>query len=317
VKRTKYKSGADDLRTIGLASLNRIVEPLAKFLIEIGISAQEFNELVRRSLVRGALQVIKANDGHVSISRIAVATGIPRIEVTRLLSEAASTVKGPHRSKHRAQRILDAWFQQPGYQSDSGTPVPLKIYGNRPSLENLVRRHSGGMPIRAVLDELLRVGVVRLLPHQRIKVTSRAPTARGLTGNSLREFGDRTRDLLNTLAANTSETSGARLLATATADKIDGRLIPQIRRDLTEQGQAFWQTARGILESPSLGRVGTSDNEVNHVRAGITVFYFEDTSDSSKLSPSLQKARKNFSRKRTQVAKVSVARRLKNGSKKK
>jgi hypothetical protein len=103
-------------------------------------------------------------------------------------------------------------------------------------------------------------------------------------------------------------------LATASADKIDQKLMPQMRRDLAEQGQAFWQTARGILEPYSSTGSESLRKNANHVRAGITIFYFEDATDCDDLPPSSHTARKNFSRKKAHNSRANVSRRAKDRS---
>jgi hypothetical protein len=64
---------------------------------------------------------------------------------------------------NRAARVISAWVREPEFHDASGQPTPLSVEGDRTSFGVLVRRYSGDMPVRAILDELLRVRAVELL----------------------------------------------------------------------------------------------------------------------------------------------------------
>src|SRR5690606_39487572 len=96
-----------------------------------------------------------------SISRASILTGLTRKDVqARVASPPDFSGEVSEQHYNRAARVLSAWTRHPDYRNESGEPRALAIDGPDGFAE-LVRRHSGDMPARAVLDELLRVGAVR------------------------------------------------------------------------------------------------------------------------------------------------------------
>src|SRR5436190_1238040 len=59
-----------------------------------------------------------------------------------------------------AARVLTGLIRYSHFHNEKGRPRPLEVTGEA-GFSELVKRHSGDMPARAVLDELLRVGAVR------------------------------------------------------------------------------------------------------------------------------------------------------------
>ena len=69
---------------------------------------------------------------------------------------------------NRAARVITGWLRDPDFGDGNGHPSPLRMAGKRLSLRALVKSYSGDIPVRAMLDELIRVGAVRLLRDRRI-----------------------------------------------------------------------------------------------------------------------------------------------------
>ena len=61
-------------------------------------------------------------------------------------------------------RVVSGWVRDSRFLDSNGQPAVLPVEGNGVSFNELVRHFSGDMPVRAVLDELDRVGVIDHLP---------------------------------------------------------------------------------------------------------------------------------------------------------
>jgi hypothetical protein len=109
------------------------------------------------------------NSSRVNISGIAATTGIPRGEVSRILNSSGSLSNSAIRGRQNiSSKILSAWHCDPEYLTTARRPRDLKIFGGgRLTFESLVKKHGQGIPVRAVLDELRRVGAIRLLSSSR------------------------------------------------------------------------------------------------------------------------------------------------------
>jgi len=244
-------------------------------MFETGVTVREFSHLLRERAVRVAANRVLKESGRKSKSQIAIITGLPRSEVARILK---SSDKSPRKrlGLHPARRVLAAWFESPRFLKANGDPAVLPIFGKRKSFEQLVALHSGGIPVRAMLDELTRIDALEILPDQKVKAKSRVPILIGLTGGAISLIGERTRDLLDTLTSNLRRNSKPLFEGTALLDESDPKSVSLIRKEISEQGANFIDGANALF---GRSRHRTSRPDVGSkakCRLGVTVYYFED-----------------------------------------
>jgi hypothetical protein len=272
----------DPIRETTLSALGRLLEPIVELMFDTGVTVQQLGRLLREQAVRTAADRVFAEDKRISKSRVAIMTGLPRSEVTRILkSPPASIIKKS--GQPPARKVLAGWFDDPRFVHANGDPDVLPVFGKRRSFERLVALYSGGIPVRAMLDELIRIGAVEQLPNQRIRPNVRVPVSSGLSAGSLSTLGERTRDLLSTLLRNTRASANPLFEATALSDEVDGNWVPMIRKEIAAQGANFIGAANALLSRTPSREGGSSDRASNSVRLGVTVFYFED--DRNAMEP--------------------------------
>lgn len=143
-----------------LESCLQLLEPLAGLMLRAGIGAGELSDLCRRAFVLAATQTLATPRRRPNVSRIAVATGLTRQEVARLLRADKSPRKLELKQLQRANRVLAGWHADTHYSTRLGVPRPLQIGGSGYSFRRLVRTYGGDVPPRAVLDELRRASAV-------------------------------------------------------------------------------------------------------------------------------------------------------------
>ena len=178
-KKAQHKSRFNDpLKEATIVALKRVLDPLIDLTFDAGITVHEFSRLVRERAVRAAVKRISRETGRDSKSRIAIVTGLPRSEVARIL-KADETSPSKRLGQHPARKVLAAWFENPRFLATNGDPAVLPIFGKRRSFEQLVAMHSGGIPVRAMLDELTQLEAVERLSDQRVRAKSRIPILTG------------------------------------------------------------------------------------------------------------------------------------------
>jgi hypothetical protein len=143
-------------------SLVYLLLPIARLLVRGGIGIDELVYAAKRAYLREAVQVVARQDGRASISRIAVATGMTRKEVTALLRDSPKNKPTAKRrsGQQRALRVLRGWLTDPRFQNRSGRPCELEYGGNERSFALLVKLYGGDVTPKSVLHELERIEVV-------------------------------------------------------------------------------------------------------------------------------------------------------------
>lgn len=146
-------------------ALLAILRPLARVAVDHGIQFNQLEELVKRSMVEAAMEAVRAETGDAPppISRLSVISGIHRKEVKRL-------VEAPDLSEVRSEQtpateVYATWVSEPTWLDADGQPRALP---RRPqddgaaSFESLARSVTTDVHPRTLLDEMLRLGLVRL-----------------------------------------------------------------------------------------------------------------------------------------------------------
>jgi hypothetical protein len=289
----------DPFKESTISALRRVIDPLIDLMFDSGITVQEFSQLVRDRAVRSAAARVVRESGRSSKSRIAILTGLARAEVARILDTNEAWVSS-RVGQHPARRVLAAWYDNQRFLGADGDPAVLPIFGRRKSFEQLVATHSGGIPVRAMLDQLAQISAVEILPGQRVKVKSRVPIFKGMTCSAIANVGERTSDLLSTLKSNLRTRSTPLFEGTAFVCDADLGAVPLLRRQIGEQGAAFIDGATSLL-ARSRSRIRRSGKESSHCRVGVSVYYFEDgVATESAIETSTDRGRrKNLQRQRS------------------
>jgi hypothetical protein len=244
---------------------------------------------------------VARESGRASKSRIAIITGLPRSEVTRILrtNDLASTKR---LGQHPARKVLAAWYDNAAFLRANGDPAVLPIFGKRRSFERLVAMYSGGIPVRAMLDQLTQINAVEMLSGQRVKAKSRVPIFTGLTRSSIAVIGERVGDLLETLKSNQRATTTPLFEGTALVTDGDCSTVPLVRREIAKQGAAFLDGANSLLTRARVKprRAVTGPPKC---RVGVTVYYFQDEipSDVSSRPINRDGRRKNLQRQQNRL----------------
>ena len=257
----------------------RLLRPLVRVLLSNGVSFKSFMELVRRTYVDVAMSELAIPGKKQTVSRISVLTGLTRKDVQRILKKEAPLERETGERYNRAARVLTGWIRDSEYTDSKGEPLTLPVEDPSKGFNTLVRRYSGDIPARAVLDELVRVGAVERTSDNRIRLLARAyiPSASQL--DKLGILGTDVADLIHTIDHNLEKgSSDPRFQRKVMYDNLPKEVIEEFRALSAKQSQQLleqldaWLSKRDRDVSPTTKGTG-------RVRAGIGVYYFEDRSE--------------------------------------
>jgi uncharacterized protein DUF6502 len=297
MRRPREMRSPDPLKETTISALERVVDPLVYLMFDAGITVREFCRLVRERAVRSAATRITRESGRSSNSRIAIITGLARAEVARVLN-VEDLSPGTHPGQHPARRVLAAWYDDRRFLRANGDPAVLPIFGSQRSFEQLVAIHSGGIPVRAMLDQLAQIDAVEMLPGRRVKAKCRVPIFKGMTNTAIANVGERAGDLLGTLTANLRATANPLFEETVVLNDVDIAAVPLVRKQIADQGAAFVEGAISLLSRSRVKQRRSNSTKPAQCRVGVTVYYFQDqmASDGYSATPTNCGRRKNLQR---------------------
>ena len=159
-------------------ALRRVLRPLAQLMLANGITLPFLVELLKRVFVEVADSEFRIDGKAQTDSRVSLLSGVHRKDVRRLRGDTsrAQDETAPAAITLGAQ-LVAAWVTNPPFvdQNDQPRPLPrLASEGGEVSFEALVTSISTDIRARAVLDELLRLGVVYLDESLRVCLNTEA-----------------------------------------------------------------------------------------------------------------------------------------------
>ena len=266
------------------AAVMRLLRPLVRLLLRHAVPFAAFEALAKRVFVEVALQDFALPGKKPSISRASILSGLTRKDVQRLVVEAdaanAADASAPTAHYNRAARVLTGWVRDADFADAKGKPRALAADGPL-SFATLAKRHSGDMPARAVLDELLRVGAVQRRDDGRIEPVARAYVPQKSALNKLAILGADVADLIDTIDHNVQHgAADPRFQRKVMYHRIAVDALPAFRQLSANQAQALLEKLdRWLAEHdtvPARGKSGAAS-----ARVGLGIYYFEERLDTS------------------------------------
>ena len=256
-----------------------LLVPLVRILIRHQVSAAEITEVMRQVYVDVASNEFKLPGRKQSDMRISILTGLTRKEVHRLRHDKPSTKESSNLS--RVARVLSGWNQDPDFTGPYGLPLDLPFerpVQGKATFTELVRRHSGDMSPRAMLDELIRVRAAEQTDDGFIKVTGRAYIPVQLDPASLERLGQVIHYIVDTLDYNTREENKERLRFERTVKTDVGISLEDYGefQDLIRQkGQELLEVLDNWLGSHEISE-GDASAANKTIKTGVGIFHFEE-----------------------------------------
>ena len=153
-----------------LTALRRLLRPLVRLLIARSITFPSISGVLRGLYIEIAVNEFPVGDKPQTDSRITLLTGIHRKDVRRLRGQRHPAMHPP-RAVALGSQLIARWTTLPEYLDAQGVPQPLPrvaTEGRAHSFESLVRSINTDIRPRVVLDEWLRLGIVRVDDQDRV-----------------------------------------------------------------------------------------------------------------------------------------------------
>ena len=266
-----------------IAALTVLLRPLVRILLRHGIPFDVLAAVARRVYVRVAAEEFVLPGRKQTTSRVSILTGLTRKEVRRITTTADVEDQEATDRYNRAARVMAGWIRDKDFHDKAGDPLALPVEGKTASFGALVRCYSGDMPVRAMLDELLRAGAVRKTRDGRIRLYARFYVPEKSETEKLHILGTDTADLIATIAHNLKAQTVPRFQRKVMYDNVPVEAVQEFQRLSADRAQTFlegidrWLSKRDRDVNPAV-------HGTDRKRVGIGLYYFEDD-----VQPSQQK----------------------------
>lgn len=266
----------DNHLTSLLAALLKLMRPLVRILLRNGVAYGAFADIAKWIYVDVATREFGIKGRKQSTSRVSIITGLSRKEVRRMQQQAPREERLRSEKYNRAARVIAAWRRERDFLNSDGEPADLAMNGPWETFSELVRRFSGDVPARAVLDELKNAGLVEILENGRIRLLARAYVPADSDADKLHILGTDTAHLIATIDHNLKFGATDPMFQRKVAyDHLPDDALPEFRRLSAKRAQALLEKLDGWLakhDRDITPQVEGSDRNL----AGLGIYYFEE-----------------------------------------
>ena len=258
------------------AAVLRLLRPLVRILLRNGVSYGTFSDLAKWVYVDVASKEFDIRGRKQSISRVSVITGLSRKEVMRVQQLPRPDDRASSERYNRAARVITAWRRERDFLDAEGEPASLPMLGSAATFSELVKRYSGDVPARAILDELIRIGAVERLEDGKVRLLTQAYIPESSEADKLHILGTDVGHLISTIGHNLKPDPIAPFFQRKVAyDNLPDEVLPKFRKLSAKRAQTLLEKMDRWLAQ--------SDRDVNpnvegtgRNRAGVGVYYFEE-----------------------------------------
>ena len=258
------------------AAVLRLLRPLVRILLRNGVSYSTFADFAKWVFVDVASKEFGIKGRKQTTSRVSVITGLSRKEVLRVRRLPKPDDRETAEKYNRAARVIAAWRRNRKFLDADGQPAPLPMTGSDVSFSELVKRFSGDVPVRATLDELIRVGAVKQLEDGRICLLTRTYVPAHSDADKLHILGTDVALLVSTIDHNLNpDQIGPFYQRKVAYDNLPDEVLPEFRKHSAKKAQLYlenldrWLSKHDRDDTPQVKGSGRN-------QAGIGIYYFEE-----------------------------------------
>jgi hypothetical protein len=276
-------NAADSERRALHSAVMRLLRPLVRILLRHGVPFNTFAEIARWVYVEVADKDFAIEGRKQTDSRVSVITGLTRKDVARIKKLEKPEDEASALSYNRAARVVSAWAREYPMEGTASGVAPLPLEGRR-SVAELIHRHSGDMPVRAVIDELLRVGAIRLRDEGHAELLHRHYLPPQGERRKLVYLGDDVADLIATIGHNLQAKAPDTMFQRKVFyDNIPGEHLDSVRAVARRRGEAAIDAL--VQDMAAHDRDANPKVEgTGRFRAMVGIYYHEELLDAGEAA---------------------------------
>ena len=241
-----------------------------------GVSFAEFSRIAKHAYIKETEKELLASGEKASTSSIAIITGLTRKDVAALRKEGLPKAE-EGKQKNRAIRVITGWLTDPEFCDAKGQPKVLDIHGKNNSFEKLVNHHSGDMPYKALIKELIRTEAVEIIDETKVELIREAYIPSNDENAKYDVLGEDVSLLISTIKHNIISTdSEPRYQRKVSYDKIPAELLEDFKALANKENQLLLLKLNAWLAQHDMD-TQTNIKSENPMKVGVGVYYFQDS----------------------------------------
>ena len=155
---------AENRNSMVATAVSRVLRPLVRLLIKLGINFKDFSENAKRLYLEESVRALKEDNKEATSSALSVVSGIHRKDTSHFLKHPEVKSSALSTGASAAMTVVTEWIINPDYLDKDKKPCPL-IYSHSNAGEKTFTTLSNkvikDLRAKTVLEELLRLDLVQ------------------------------------------------------------------------------------------------------------------------------------------------------------
>jgi len=250
-----------------------LIAPVVRWLLRSGVQYGAFAAALKAVFLEVASDELRRSGKKTTDSALSVLSGVHRKDVRAI----GSTSGEPElKSVSLASQVFTLWLTGARYRDASGKPRALPRLGEARSFEALAREISTDVHPRTVLDELTRLGLVRL-KDEMVELNAKAFVPSADEAELAALFAANAGDHLTAGVHNLTTTQPRLLEQSVFADGLSEQSV----MELHEIARILWAEAFERMVAEATTRCKTDSDTPNPHRMRFGVYYYGEPQGES------------------------------------
>ena len=262
------------------AAIYNILKPLIILMGRECIAFGDFSRLTKQAFINVIEQELLASGQKATTSRISIITGLTRREVATL-RKAQVPKQEQDFHQNRAVRVISGWISDAEFCDDKGVAAPLLLQGKKGSFEALVARHSGDIPYRAMVNELIRIGAVELMEDGKVVLVRAVYGPSADKEEKYELLGEDVALLISTINHNIYQPEEPYYQRKVCYDNIPKECVEEFKALVNKENQRLLIKLNTWLAERDMDKQSNIKSE-HPVKLGVGVYYFEEKNTGKK-----------------------------------
>jgi len=260
-------------------ALYTILKPLIGLMFRNGVSFGEFTRIAKHAYIKETEKELIASGQKPTTSSIAIVTGLTRKDVSALRKEAMpKATQG--KQQNRAIRVISGWVTDPEFCDSEGNPKVLDVQGKKNSFEKLVTRHSGDMPYKALIKELVRIDAVELIDKKKVALVREAYIPTDDENAKYDVLGEDVSALISTVKHNiVASDQEPRYQRKVCYSKVPAEHLHEFKKLANKENQKLLLKLNAWLVQHDMDTQDEIKSD-KPMKVGVGIYYFEDSIES-------------------------------------
>ncbi|CAN5216729.1 DUF6502 family protein [soil metagenome] len=264
-----------------LAESLALFAPLARLLVANGVAYPQFAQALKQVFLEAARAELAGAQQKVTDSALSLLSGVHRKDVRALMADDGQSAS---RSRALSAEVFTRWIHDDAFRDAAGEPRVLPRTGPAPSFEALALSVSKDFHPRAVLDELLRLGIAEWRGDAvALRATAFVPQ-RDFTELAYL-YGANVRDHLAAGAANLSAAAQGQAPAFLEQSVFADGLTEASVEALASLARSQWSHAFDAMVGTATARFNADQAAGGSQRMRCGIYFYAEPTESATVQP--------------------------------